>query len=352
MATVRDILLCVDKYLFTAPPSLSGPRIHIGSLDRRVNHILLTPEVVSPPSGGPDLVLCLQPILPETLSTLDESQPEVALACALIRQGVAVALLGSRFEAAKGGASDCLASAIGLQNPAPLLQQEVLPNTQHEALYKLVVFTPPEAVQNVINALASAGAGVIGNYSHCTFRSPGTGTFLPLEGAAPYIGEVGRLEQAKEFRLEVLVPAHALEDAVSAMLAAHPYEEVAYDIYLLANRGQPLGSGRIGSLPGEETLGNLASRLNAKALHGREDQTVRRIAVVAGEAEREHIALAAREADCAVVGDVSRPAAYCAAAANLPVVELGYRESVLPGLEAVARVLRRMPDLEVSVSPR
>jgi hypothetical protein len=347
---VRDILLCVDKYLFTAPPSLPGPHIHIGSPDRRVNHILLTPEVVSPPSGGPDLVLCLQPILPETLSALDESQPEVALACALIRQGVAVALLGSRFEAAKGGASDCLASAIGLQNPAPLLQQEAPP--KYEALYKLVVFTPPEAVQNVINALASAGAGVIGNYSHCTFRSPGTGTFLPLEGAAPYIGEVGRLEQAEEFRLEVLVPAHALEDAVSAMLAAHPYEEVAYDIYLLANRGQPLGSGRIGSLPGEETLGNLASRLDAKAIHGREDQTVRRIAVVAGEAEREHIALAAREADCAVVGDVSRPAAYCAAAANLPVVELGYRESVLPGLEAVAQVLRRIPDLEVSVSPR
>lgn len=345
MTTVRDILQCVSKHLSTAPPLLSGPHLHIGSPDRQVSRVFLTPEVASPPSGGPDLVLCCRPVLPEALSALDESQPEAALACELIRQGVAVALLGSRFEAAESGASDCLASAVGLQNSAPLLPMGC------EAMHKLVVFTPPEAVQAVINALASAGAGIIGNYSHCTFRSLGTGTFLPLDGASPYIGEVGQLEQAEEFRLEVLVPAHALEDAVGAMLAVHPYEEVAYDIYPLENRGQPLGSGRIGDLPEEETLHNLVSRLNARVLHGGEAKTVRRAAVVAGEAERRHIASAVHKADCIIVGEIPRSALFCAAAANLPVLELGYSESIRPGLHAVAQILHRLPNVEVFVSP-
>jgi hypothetical protein len=107
-----------------------------------------------------------------------------------------------------------------------------------------VVFVPEEAVDAVRDAVCAAGAGHIGNYSHCTFRTPGEGTFLPLQGAHPYVGQVGELERAREFRLETIVPASVRDRVVAAMLEAHPYEEVAYDLYRLHLPGPERGIGR------------------------------------------------------------------------------------------------------------
>lgn len=101
---------------------------------------------------------------------------------------------------------------------------------------KLAVFVPVAALDRVREAICEAGAGFIGRYSHCTFSAPGTGTFKPHDGTRPYIGRVGHLEQVEEVRLETILPAWLEEDVVAAMLQAHPYEEVAYDLYPLANR--------------------------------------------------------------------------------------------------------------------
>ena len=114
---------------------------------------------------------------------------------------------------------------------------------------KIVVFVPEDHHMNVLNAMCEAGAGWIGNYSHCTFNSRGTGTFLPREGTNPYIGQQGKLEQVEEVRLETIVPESAQARVVQAMLEAHPYEEVAYDIYPLDLPGRSFGLGRIGRLP-------------------------------------------------------------------------------------------------------
>ena len=99
--------------------------------------------------------------------------------------------------------------------------------------YKLVVFVPTTHADAVREALGNAGAGKIGNYSFCSFSTKGTGRFLPGEGATPYIGEVGELEQVEEERIEVTVSGDLLEAIIHAMKTAHPYEEVAYDVYKL-----------------------------------------------------------------------------------------------------------------------
>jgi hypothetical protein len=99
--------------------------------------------------------------------------------------------------------------------------------------YKIVVFVPEENLDAVRSAMAAAGAGVIGNYSECSFASPGTGTFFGSEKADPAVGDAGRLERVPELRLEMVVQAEKAEAVVAAIKAAHPYEEPAYDVYEL-----------------------------------------------------------------------------------------------------------------------
>jgi hypothetical protein len=98
---------------------------------------------------------------------------------------------------------------------------------------KLVVFVPTESLEAVRDAVFAAGAGRIGAYERCSWYTLGTGTFRPLEGADPAIGEIGREERVAEARLETVFPEERREDVVAALRAAHPYEEPAFDVYAL-----------------------------------------------------------------------------------------------------------------------
>jgi hypothetical protein len=101
--------------------------------------------------------------------------------------------------------------------------------------HKLVWFVPEEALDATRDAVFAAGAGQIGEYERCSWYAAGTGTFLAREGAEPAIGEVGREEHVAELRVETVVPADRVRDVVRALVAAHPYEEVAFDVYPLAD---------------------------------------------------------------------------------------------------------------------
>jgi hypothetical protein len=104
--------------------------------------------------------------------------------------------------------------------------------------YKLVWFVPREAVDMTREAVFAAGAGRIGEYEHCSWYTAGTGTFRGSEGAEPSIGEPGREERTNELRVETVVPAEKAAAVVAALIEAHPYEEVAYDLYPLVDPEQ------------------------------------------------------------------------------------------------------------------
>jgi hypothetical protein len=95
---------------------------------------------------------------------------------------------------------------------------------------KLIVFVPPEALDDVRDAIFAAGAGRIGNYERCSWYTEGRGTFMPVAGSSPTIGALGREERVREFRLETVVPEERLEDVITALRGAHPYEEPAFDV--------------------------------------------------------------------------------------------------------------------------
>ncbi len=118
-------------------------------------------------------------------------------------------------------------------------------------LKKLVTFCPENKAEEVRAALFAAGAGSIGNYDECSFNTTGIGTFRGKEGSDPYVGEKGKQHQEKELRIETIYPQHIELQLVRALLKAHPYEEVAYDLISLSNSHNRVGAGLIGELPSE-----------------------------------------------------------------------------------------------------
>lgn len=159
-----------------------------------------------------------------------------------IKNDIAIYAIHTNLDNVISGVNGRLAEKLGLQNIAILMPKE---NT----LKKLFTFVPVEKASNVRNALFEAGGGNIGNYSECSFNSEGTGTFKAGTTTNPYVGEKGETHSEKEIKIELVFPAYLQGSIVAALKAAHPYEEVAYDIVSLTNAHPGQGAGVVGELP-------------------------------------------------------------------------------------------------------
>lgn len=295
-----------------------------------------------------DFIVAHHPVLFRPPKTLREDHPEGRLIAALVRANLAFYAAHTNVDVAPGGTNDALADVLGLADTRPLL-----PGPEQRQ-YKIAVFTPPEAVPAVIQVAARAGAGVIGDYSHCTFRSPGTGTYLPLEGANPYAGTVGQLEEAREERLEVLVPERRLGAVLEAVRSAHPYEEMAYDLYPLKNTGPAIGLGRVGRLSAPMPLDEFAERVEARLNAGYVDvtrgaETVQTVAVCGGSCGKFIEAAHRSGADVFVTSEIGHHQKLLARSLGLSLVEASHAATELPVVPVLARVLRdALPGVEVT----
>ncbi|HUO47144.1 MAG TPA: Nif3-like dinuclear metal center hexameric protein, partial [Acidimicrobiia bacterium] len=247
----------------------------------------------------------------------------------LTRAGVAVATIHTAWDAAPGGTADSLASALGLEKVTSFGP------ISGEGHIKLVTFVPSEQVEEVASALTSAGAGHIGNYSGCTFRTEGTGTFLPAEGANPALGTVGTLNAEKEIRLEVIARRDLEDRLVRALRARHPYEEPPFDVYdVRANAGM---AGRVGALPAPISLQDLAasveSRLGATPRFApRNDDPVQTVAVLPGSGASMVASAADTGAEVYVTGDVSHHQAIQALDLEMAIIDPGHAATERPGV--------------------
>ncbi|HET7479465.1 MAG TPA: Nif3-like dinuclear metal center hexameric protein, partial [Rubrobacteraceae bacterium] len=266
-----------------------------------------------------------------------------------ILEGCAVYAAHTSYDAAPGGVSVALADALGLCGP----MEVVVPRGE---LRKLVIFVPAENVDDVADTLSKAGAGVIGDYTNCTFRLPGTGTFLGGEGSDPYLGEKGRLESVEEIRLETIVPAHLAHDALAAAVAAHPYEEAAFDIYPVEGHPEGCGYGRLGRLPEPLTPEELREHVSdslgfpARLVAAPRVGSVRRVVVLGGSGGSFIREAAASGAEAYVTGDLNYHDGLLAESLGLVAVDAGHAATELPALEPLARRLAALVDVPVEVS--
>lgn len=190
---------------------------------------------------GANLIIAHHPIVFKGLKKLNGKNYVERTVIKAIKNDLAIYAIHTNLDHAIKGVNAEIARKLGIENPRILLPNE-------DVLTKLVVFTPADYVRNVEKAMFEAGAGRIGNYAECDFLTEGIGAFKPLEGADPFEGKIGSRTKTEETKVEVMVSNHILSQVVSAMIEAHPYEEVAYDLIPLKNVNKEEGSGMYGEL--------------------------------------------------------------------------------------------------------
>ncbi len=346
---VKDIAAAVERI---APLELAQDWDNVGLLvgdaERNVKNVLLTIDVTAEVVAEArklktDLIVSYHPIIWDGLKKITVDGPTGAV-YDLIRESISVFSMHTALDTVAGGVNDALAEILGIADAKPLGDYVDTPSA---CTYKLVVFVPIDALSKVSNAVFAAGAGMMGNYSHCGFAADGTGTFLPLKGAKPAIGGKGAFEKVLEIRFETIVPGDKLDAAISAMKKAHPYEMPAFDVFQQCNPDCKPGLGRIGELAKPTQMPALIKKIKAvtgaKAIGiiGPQKRLVKKAAVCAGTCGSIIDKVIAAKADLYLTGELKHHQALAAQEAGLTCICLSHTVSERFILKKFAKQLKK-----------
>ena len=272
-----------------------------------------------------DMIVTHHPLFFNGIKSINYDQSQGRLLKGIITAGINVYSAHTNLDAGDRGLNQILAERIGLNHI------KLLDKRHTEVLYKLVVYVPVDHESSVRQAILEAGAGHIGMYKDCSFRIKGTGSFRPLEGSRPFIGQQGSLEELDEYRLETVVPQSRLEKVLQKMEQVHPYEEVAYDVYRLEKPCSVFSLGRMGKLSTEMTLQELCLQIkNCLGLGyvrvvGDLKKPVRKVGVVSG-AGASFIEKAQQQGcDVLLTGDLKYHEAKDAINLGIAVIDAGHQ---------------------------
>jgi len=354
-ARVGDVCEALDGM---APPALAAEWDNVGLLigdrGRTVRRVILTIDLTEAVLAEArrlkaEMAVAYHPPIFHPIKRLTAQGSPVAYAAA--RSALAVYSPHTALDAAVGGTNDVLAEATGIGDAAPLEAADSGDRC------KIVSFMPACDLERVSSAAFAAGAGRIGNYTECSFRSAGVGTFRGGAGSAPAVGRAGRREQVEEVRMEVISDASSVAAVVEAIRAAHSYETPAIDVYPLAAVAEGTGTGRVGPLARPVKVAGLIGRLK-RALGVRRVQvagpTQRRVtsaACCAGSAGGVFRQAVAAGADAYVTGEMRHHHALEAAGAGMTVICVGHWHSERLALGCLAdRLTAALPSLKASVA--
>jgi dinuclear metal center YbgI/SA1388 family protein len=317
-----------------------------GNPDSEVQKVLvcldLTKEALSAAKKEKaQMILSHHPIMFRPMKSIHTGFGKGAMLAECIREGICVYAAHTNFDAARKGLNDYLAAALELQSV------EGLKEHYREALYKLVFFVPENSLEQVQKAVYEAGAGWIGKYNDCGFSTQGSGTFRPGEGTNPTIGQKGKLETVREYRFETIVPHERLDRVVESMLNAHPYEEVAYDVYRLERPRVEYSLGKVGTLKdklnAEEFVAYVKDKLkvaNIRTVAGMNHEAISRVAVFCGSFDGDVKALTAQKADALITGDLKYHDAQDLQQAGIFTVDAGHYHTEKLFIQGISDVLK------------
>ncbi len=348
MPTVREITAILEELApLKLAESWDNVGLQVGRLDREVSGLLLALDLSKAVleearQKQVNLIVTHHPLIFKPLHSLRFDRPGGEVWEELMAGGFTVYSLHTNFDRAADGLNQYLAELLQLTRIEPVEEGA-------GEYFKLVVFVPEDYVDPVFTAITQAGAGWIGNYSHCSFQTPGVGTFLPRAGTNPFLGATGELSSVAEVRLETIIPAWKREPIIKAMLAAHPYEEVAYDLYPVAQKAGRAGLGRIGVLTAPKSFSDLLTEL--KALFGEETlryggvprDFVQKIAVIGGSGGK-YLSQAKRKgAEVLITSDLGYHDFLYAEQIGLTIVEVGHHTIESLGLNRIKTYLEQDP---------
>ncbi len=332
MATIGQVISYLESF---APRSWQenwdNSGLHTGDKNAIVTGVLLavdfTEQVLDEAIEiGANLIITHHPILfDRNVKSLTGSNNYERVLIKAIKNDLALYSMHTNLDAWTKGINWRIGEALGLENMRVFLPKK-------GDLRKLVTFVPKDYAEKVRNAIFQAGAGVIGNYDSCSYNVEGYGSFRAMEGANPFVGEIGKIHYEPEVRVETIFPKHLTNQVISALIAAHPYEEVAYDVYPLENESPLAGTGIIGEFPQPmkelDLLKLIAQKLNVKVLKHSEfiNRPIEKIVICSGGCAFLVDQVIAAGVQAFLIGD-SNYHYFFNAQGNLLMIEAGHYET-------------------------
>ncbi len=306
----------------------------IGNLNKPIKKVLVTLDVNTQVvdeaiENQCELIIAHHPPIFRKLANMRTDSPQGQLIEKCIKHDIAVYAAHTNLDVAEGGVNDLLAEALQLENC------ETLVPTYTERLYKLAVYIPTDYAEALRQALAGAGAGQIGDYDSCSYTLEGEGRYRAQEGANPFAGKLGKLHIEEEVKIEVVVPEGKKNKVLRAMLNAHPYEEPAYDLFVLETPAKEMGLGRIGTIHPmtlQDFAEHVKAKLKVKAVRvvGDLSSNISKVAVLGGDGNKYIYDAKRAGADVFVTGDLYFHVAQDAENLGLHVVDPGHHvESIM-----------------------
>ncbi len=301
----------------------------------------VTDEVVAEAiEVGANLIISYHPLIFPNVSSITDATRTGALLTKLIKNDIALYVVHTAFDAnPQFGTSRLMADALGLANIKPLAPLSNL-------LEKIVVFAPEAEAKTVQEAMWRAGAGHISNYDECSFTLEGEGTFRGNASSNPTIGTPLVRESHREVRIEMIAEKWKTPRVISAMLEAHSYEEVAYDVYSLTNGHPHYGMGSIGELSVPMTTDGFLK--DVKRIFGTPtlryngvEKSISKVAMLGGSGMEYFSAARSAGADCFITGDIHYHDFYRGAHEGILLIDAGHAETerfVADGLMKAVRM--------------
>jgi len=298
---------------------------------------------------GCDIIVSHHPLIFSGIKKITGNTSTDRILVKAIKNDIAVYSEHTNLDMMSNGVSVKMAQKLGLQNIRVLMPLK-------NRLVKLVTFLPEDHLDKVREAIFNAGAGKIGNYDHCGFSVSGTGSFRAGEGTNPYTGQKGKIHFANEIRFETIFFSHLKEKVIKALLGAHPYEEVAYDLYPLENNNIEIGLGCTGDLtePVSEIdfLNKISSVFQAPGIRysGLTGKSVKKVALCGGSGAALLNDAVSSGADAFVTGDIKYHT-FFEADGRILIVDCGHYESEKFSIEILKNlIVKKFPKFAVRFS--
>ena len=350
---LNDLIKQIEKkYPLSLAYDWDNVGLLVGDFESEIKKVLVTLEanenvIDEAIENNVDLIVTHHPFIFKKINKINTRDLKGRLIHKLIKNDIALYSMHTNFDIAFDGLNDYFMEIMGFKNT------KILDVTNSQTLYKLAVYVPKTHELVLRDALGEAGAGYIGNYSHCTFNTPGIGTFKPDENTNPFIGTVGQIEEVEEVKIETIVPQSILQKTIDKMLKAHPYEEVAYDIYKLENKGESVGLGRYASLDVQTNLQALCEKIKLKLnmnhirVVGDLNTKIKKVAVVTG-AGSDMVRLAkSKNCDVIITGDVKYHEAQDALDMGMTMVDCGHFDTEDIFKDVMKRFLDSVEGVEI-----
>lgn len=350
IAKIFDIIKAMENFApFHLAEEWDNVGLQVGQNDWPVKKMWIAldpaPDVVEAACNNDiDLIVTHHPLIFQPLKSIDFSTPVGRVINMAVQHRIGIFSAHTNLDSAKDGINDVIAARIGLKN------LKVLGKVRGAENYKFVLYVPVEYEQQVLDSFFEimAMAGEIENYSCCSFRTRGKGTFKPGSQANPFIGKPGEITQTDEIKIETIIQKSNLKSVIRHVKKAHPYEVPAYDVYPLITQENVQGIGRIGELNEKKELADFALeikkilKLKSVKIVGKPNLSVKTASVCTGSGASQMNNFFSSGSQVYISGDFRYHDARAVESANLGLIDIGHFASEHLIVEVLAKRLQKV----------